>query len=132
MLKKMAEIASVNYLANPLLSLGRFFSKVYSHRLALVFTPSLSTILKMMSALMGTWGGINLLPMELGNILTREYSDDQTRTLDSSRRKDFHLTVAILVEKEGNKAFACFFLSVGVDSHEPVCLPVLGPDAEHP
>ena len=66
LLKKMAEIASVNYLANPLLSLGRFFSKVYSHRLALVFTPSLSTILKMMSALMGTWGGINLLPMELG------------------------------------------------------------------
>ena len=57
LLKKMAEIASVNYLANPLLSLGRFFSKVYSHRLALVFTPSLSTILKMMSALMGTWGG---------------------------------------------------------------------------
>ena len=57
LLKKMAEITSVDYLANPLLSLGRFFSKVYSHRLALVFTPSLSTILKMMSALMGTWGG---------------------------------------------------------------------------
>ena len=52
--------------------------------------------------------------------------------MDSSQRKDFHLTVAILVEKEGNKAFACFLLSVGVDSHEPVCLPVLGPDAEHP
>ena len=57
LVKKMAEIASIDYLANPLLSLGRFFSKVYSHRLALVFTPSLSTILKMMSALMGTWGG---------------------------------------------------------------------------
>ena len=52
--------------------------------------------------------------------------------MDSSQRKDFYLTVAILVEKEGNKAFACFLLSVGVDSHEPVCLPVLGPDAEHP
>ena len=66
LVKKMAEIASIDYLANPLLSLGRFFSKVYSHRLALVFTPSLSTILKMMSALIGTWGGINLLPMEFG------------------------------------------------------------------
>ena len=64
--KKRAEIASIDYLANPLLSLGRFFSKVYSHRLALVFTPSLSTILKMMSALMGTWGGNKLLPMEFG------------------------------------------------------------------
>ena len=64
--------------------------------------------------------------------MTKEYSDDPTITMDSSQRKDFHLTVAILVEKEGNKAFACFLLSVGVDSHEPVCLPVLGPDAEHP
>ena len=64
--KKRAEIASIDYLANPLLSLGRFFSKVYSHRLALVFTPSLSTILKMMSALMGTWGGNKFLPMEFG------------------------------------------------------------------
>jgi hypothetical protein len=42
------------YLAKPLLSLGRLFSKVYSHRFALVLFPSLSIILKMMSALMGT------------------------------------------------------------------------------
>ena len=59
-------------LANPRLSLGRFFSKIYSHLnfkifqddtfcshektdlLALVLVPSLSTILNMMSALMGT------------------------------------------------------------------------------
>ena len=44
----------VTYLAKPLLSLGRLFSKVYSQRLALVLFPSLSIILKMMSALMGT------------------------------------------------------------------------------
>ena len=58
--------------------------------------------------------------------MKRKYFDHPTIAID------FYLTVAILVEKEGNKAFACFLLSVGVDSHEPVCLPVLGPDAEHP
>ena len=43
-----------------------------------------------------------------------------------------HLAVAILIEEERNKSFAGFLLSIGVDPHEPVGLPVLGPDAEHP
>ena len=58
--------------------------------------------------------------------MKRKYFDHPTIAID------FYLTVAILVEKEGNKAFACFLLSVGVDPHEPVRGPVLGPDAEHP
>ena len=37
-----------------------------------------------------------------------------------------------LVEKQRYKPLAGLLLSVGVDPHEPVGGPVLGPDAEHP
>ena len=37
-----------------------------------------------------------------------------------------------LVEKQRYKPLAGLLLSVGVDPHEPVRRPVLGPDAEHP
>ena len=42
------------------------------------------------------------------------------------------MSTKYLVEKEGDKALACFLLAVRIDPHEPVRGPVLGPDAEHP
>ena len=110
----MKQKTTDTHFANPLLSLGKFFSKVYSQRLALVFTPSLSTILKMMSALMGT------------------YNELQIQIFLNRSNKGAHLTVAIFIKEEGDEALAGFLLSIGVDPHEPVCLPIFCPDAEHP